>query len=76
MYNSDVNVSGCQIQVNYFNAYTGVFLYIGVSMHSNKHEVLWMCNHWENSTAAFTSVHDAPDLLQIWKALHHGVSNI
>lgn len=40
MYNSDVNVSGCQIQVNYFNAYTGVFLYIGVIMHSNKHEVL------------------------------------
>lgn len=74
---SDMNVSGYEIQVNYYlNVYTGVSLYVGVSMHSNKHAVLWMCNHWENSAAAFTSACEAPDLLQIWKALHHSISNI
>ena len=60
MYDSAVNVSGCEIQVNYLNAYTWVLLYVGVIMHSNKHAVLWMCNHLENSTAAFTSVCEAP----------------
>lgn len=76
MGDSDVNVSACEIQVNYLNVYTWVSLYVGVIMHSNKHAVLWMRNHWENSTAAFTSVGEAPDLLQIWKALHHSISNI
>lgn len=76
MYDSDVNVSGCEIRVNYLNAYTWVFSYIGVSTHSNKHTVFWICNHWEKSTAAFTSVCEAPDHLQIWKALYHGVSKM
>lgn len=76
MYGPDVSVSECDIQVNCLNAYIWIFLYVGVIMHSNKHAILWICNHWENSTAAFTSVCEAPGLLQICKALHHGVSNI
>lgn len=73
---SDENVPGCEIQVNYLNTYTWVFLYLGVIMHSNKHAVLWMCNHWENSTAAFTSLCEAPDVLQIWKALVYQIFRI
>lgn len=76
MLDSDATVSGYEIQVNYLNVYAGVSIYVGVIMRSNKHAVLWMCNHWGNSTAAFTSVCEAPVILQIWKALHHSISNI
>lgn len=40
MCDSDVNVSGYEIQVSYLDLYTGVSLYVGVIMHSNKHAVL------------------------------------